>query len=726
MDYKVYSTELAGATITVEIGRFGEQANGACTVRCGDTVVFVSATGSKEPREGIDFFPLTVDFEEKLYAVGRIPGGFIKREGRPTEKAILISRLIDRPIRPLFPEGFRNDVQIVAMPLSVDPDYPPEVFAMLGSSIALSISDLPFMGPTGSVAVGLVDGEFVINPVSSQREKSLMDLIVSGTKDAIMMVEAGAHEIPEEQMLEAIMFAHEHIKKLVEFQEKIVEEVGKEKIEVVVEEIDNDLESKVRELATDKIKEAVKAIEKQTRDENLAKVEKEVLEHFAEEYPEQEKDIINVLENIKKEVVRSMILDEGVRVDGRELSEIRPLSCEVGLLPRTHGSGFFKRGQTHVLTVCTLGPMADVQVLDGLWEEESKRYMHHYNFPPYSVGETRPIRGPGRREIGHGALAERALEPIIPSVDDFPYAIRLVSEVMSSNGSTSMASVCGSTLALMDAGVPIKAPVSGIAMGLIKDEDTGKVAILSDIQGIEDFLGDMDFKVAGTEKGITAIQMDIKIKGIDKEILANALAAAREGRMFIMQKMLDCISEPRKELSPYAPKIISTTIDPEKIRDVIGPGGKVINGIIAETGVKIEIEDDGHVFVYSPNQEDAQKAIEMVENIAKEVEVGEIYQGKVMRIANFGAFVELLPGKEGLVHISKLSHDRVAKVEDVVKVGDEITVKVTDIDEQGRINLSRKDVLPPPEDKKDTDRDGKRKRDDKARERSFKRNFRRN
>ena len=725
MDYKVYSTELAGATITVEIGKFGEQANGACTVRCGDTVVFVSATGSKEPREGIDFFPLTVDFEEKLYAVGRIPGGFIKREGRPTEKAILISRLIDRPIRPLFPEGFRNDVQIVAMPLSVDPDYPPEVFAMLGSSIALSISDLPFMGPTGSVAVGLVDGEFVINPVSSQREKSLMDLIVSGTKDAIMMVEAGAHEVPEEQMLEAIMFAHEHIKQLVEFQEKIVEEIGKEKIEVLVEEIDSELESKVRDFATDKIKEAVKAVEKQTRDDNLAKVEEEVLEHFAEEFPEHEKAILTVLENIKKEVVRSMILDEGVRVDGRELSEIRPLSCEVGLLPRTHGSGFFKRGQTHVLTVCTLGPMADVQVLDGLWEEESKRYMHHYNFPPYSVGETRPMRGPGRREIGHGALAERALEPIIPSVDEFPYAIRLVSEVMSSIGSTSMASVCGSTLALMDAGVPIKAPVSGIAMGLIKDEDTGKVAILSDIQGIEDFLGDMDFKVAGTEKGITAIQMDIKIKGIDKEILANALAAAREGRMFIMQKMLDCISEPRKELSPYAPKIISTTIDPEKIRDVIGPGGKVINGIIAETGVKIEIEDDGHVFVYSPNQEDAQKAIEMIENIAKEVEVGEIYQGKVMRIANFGAFVELLPGKEGLVHISKLSHDRVAKVEDVVKVGDEITVKVTDIDEQGRINLSRKDVLPPPEDK-DLDRDGKRKRDDKSRERTFKRNSRRN
>ncbi|MFY9177731.1 MAG: polyribonucleotide nucleotidyltransferase [Caldicoprobacterales bacterium] len=726
MDYKVYSTELAGTTITVEIGKFGEQANGACTVRCGDTVVFVSATGSKEPREGIDFFPLSVDFEEKLYAVGRIPGGFIKREGRPTEKAILISRLIDRPIRPLFPEGFRNDVQIVAMPLSVDPDYPPDVFAMLGSSIALSISDLPFMGPTGSVAVGLVDGEFIINPISCQREKSLMNLVVSGTKDAIMMVEAGANEIPEDQMLEAIMFAHEYIKQLVEFQEKIVEEVGKEKIEVIVEDIDTELEFKVREFATDKIKEAVKATEKQTREENIAKVEEEVHEHFAEEFPEQEKDIAKVLESIKKEVVRSMILDEGIRVDGRKLSEIRPLHCEVGLLPRTHGSGFFKRGQTHVLTTCTLGPMADVQILDGLWEEESKRYMHHYNFPPYSVGETRPMRGPGRREIGHGALAERALEPIIPSEEDFPYAIRLVSEVMSSNGSSSMASVCGSTLALMDAGVPIKAPVSGIAMGLIKDEETNRVAILSDIQGIEDFLGDMDFKVAGTEKGITAIQMDIKIKGIDKDILTNALEAAREGRMFIMQKMLECISEPRKELSPYAPKIISTTIDPDKIRDVIGPGGKVINGIIAETGVKIDIEDDGHVFVYSPNLEDAERAIEMVENITKEVEVGEVYNGTVMRIMNFGAFVELLPGKEGLVHISKLSHERVSKVEDVVKVGDKIKVKVTDIDEQGRINLSRKDILPPPEGKTDSEGNIRKSKDDKPRERSTKRNHRRN
>lgn len=726
MDYKVYSMELAGTTITVEIGKFGEQANGACTVRCGDTVVFVSATGSKEPREGIDFFPLSVDFEEKLYAVGRIPGGFIKREGRPTEKAILISRLIDRPIRPLFPDGFRNDVQIVAMPLSVDPDYPPDVFAMLGSSIALSISDLPFMGPTGSVMVGLVDGEFVINPVSKDREKSLMNLVVSGTKDAVMMVEAGAQEIPEEQMLEAIMFAHEYVKQLVEFQEKIIQEVGKEKLEFTVEEIDSELESRIREYAWDKIDQAIRAFEKQTRETNLETVEKEVHERFAEEYPEQEKAINAVLEAIKKEVVRGMILNEGVRPDGRALSEIRPLHCEVGLLPRTHGSGFFKRGQTHILTTCTLGPMADVQVLDGLWEDETKRYMHHYNFPPYSVGETRPMRGPGRREIGHGALAERALEPIIPNEEEFPYALRLVSEVMSSNGSSSMGSVCGSTLALMDAGVPIKAPVSGIAMGLIKDDETGRVAILTDIQGLEDFLGDMDFKVAGTEKGVTAIQMDIKIKGIDREILTQALEAAREGRMFILQKMLECISEPRKELSPYAPKIITTTIHPDKIRDVIGPGGKMINGIIAETGVKIDIEDDGHVFIYSPNQEDAKKALKMIEDITKEAEVGQIYNGKVMRIMNFGAFVEILPGKEGLVHISKLAHERVDKVEDVVKVGDEITVKVTDIDEQGRINLSRKDTLPPADGASDSD-GNKRSSNKQARskDRSYRRGSRR-
>ncbi|HZJ58377.1 MAG TPA: polyribonucleotide nucleotidyltransferase [Clostridia bacterium] len=718
MDYKQYSIDLAGSAITVEIGKFGEQANGACTVRCGDTMVFVSATGSKEPREGIDFFPLSVDFEEKLYAVGRIPGGFIKREGRPTEKAILISRLIDRPIRPLFPEGYRNDVQIVAMPLSVDPEYPPDIFAMIGSSIALSISDLPFMGPTGSVIVGLVDGEFVINPVSTQREKSLMNLVVSGTKDAVMMVEAEAKEIPEDQMLEAIMFGHEYIKKLVEFQEKIVQEVGKEKLEFPAMEIDDELEAKVRSFASEKMGQAIRAFEKQEREGNLETVEREVHEHFADEYPEQEKAIDDILENIKRGVVRGMILDEGIRPDGRTPAEIRPLFCEVGLLPRTHGSGFFKRGQTHVLTACTLGPMADVQILDGLWEDETKRYMHHYNFPPYSVGETRPMRGPGRREIGHGALAERALEPIIPNEEEFPYAIRLVSEVMSSNGSSSMGSVCGSTLALMDAGVPIKSPVSGIAMGLIKDEKTDRIAILSDIQGIEDFLGDMDFKIAGTSKGVTAIQMDIKIKGIDREILVKALEAAKEGRMFIMQSMLNCIAEPRQELSPYAPKIITATIHPDKIRDVIGPGGKVINGIIAETGVKIDIEDDGHVFIYSPNQEDAKRAFKMIEDITKDAEVGEIYDGKVMRIMNFGAFVEILPGKEGLVHISKLAHERVGKVEDVVKVGDHIKVKVTDIDDQGRINLSRKDTLPPPEKNKDFPQN---QRSDRPRDRSFRR-----
>lgn len=697
MDYKVYSMELAGETIEVEIGKFGAQASGACTVKCGDTVVFVSATGSKEPREGIDFFPLSVDFEEKLYAVGRIPGGFIKREGRPTDKAILISRLIDRPIRPLFPEGYRKDVQIVAMPLSVDPEYPPDIFAMLGSSIALSISDLPFDGPTGSVIVGLVDGEYVINPVCNQREKSLMNVTVSGTKDAIMMVEADAKEIPEDQILEAIMFGHEYIKQLVEFQEKIVEEVGKEKIKVSVEPKDMELEAKIRAYATDKIKEAVKTFEKKSREANIENVESQVHEHFEADYPEHTKEIDDILEDIKRDTVRDMILNEDIRPDGRTAKEVRPISCQVGFLPRTHGSGFFKRGQTHVLTTSTLGPMADVQMLDGLWEDDTKRFMHHYNFPPYSVGETRPMRGPGRREIGHGALAEKAIEPIIPDEEDFPYAIRLVSEVMSSNGSSSMGSVCGSTLALMDAGIPIKAPVSGIAMGLIKEDDSDKLTILSDIQGMEDFLGDMDFKVAGTAKGITAIQMDIKIKGIEKEILAKALEQAKQGREYIMEEMLDCISEPRKELAPHAPKIMTTMIDPDKIRDVIGPGGKVINGIIAETDVKIDIEDDGHVFIYSPNQEQAKIAFKMVEDIVRDPEVGETYDGKVMRIMNFGAFVEILPGKEGLVHISQLAHERVGKVEDVVKVGDKINVKVIEIDDQGRINLSRKATLPPAE-----------------------------
>lgn len=697
MEHKIYTMELAGTTIKVEVGKLAEQANGACTVQCGDTVVFVSATASKEPREGIDFFPLTVDFEEKLYAVGRIPGGFIKREGKPTEKAILTSRLIDRPIRPLFPEGFRNDVHIVAMPLSVDPDYPPDVFAMLGSSIALSISDIPFLGPTGSVAVGLVDGEFVINPTFEQREKSILDLTVSGTKDAIMMVEAGAKEVPEEQILEAIMFAHEYIKELVEFQEQIVAEVGKPKFEYPVFLPDEELRNQVEEFAREKVYNALQTFDRQERDANMEAVAEEVKAHFSESYPESDKEIDQILHDIMKDIVRRRIIDEGIRPDGRTATEIRPISCEVGLLPRTHGSGLFKRGQTQVLTLCTLGAMADIQILDSLWEEESKRYMHHYNFPPYSTGEARPMRGPGRREIGHGALAERALEAVIPDEQEFPYTIRLVSEVMSSNGSTSQASVCGSTLALMDAGVPIKAPVAGIAMGLIKDEKTGKVAILSDIQGLEDFLGDMDFKVAGTAKGITAIQMDIKIKGIDRDILERALAQAREGRMYILEKMLDVISEPRKELSPYAPRIVTTDIDPEKIRDVIGPGGKTINAIIAETGVKIEIEDDGHIFIYSASQESADKALKIIEDITRDVEVGNIYKGKVVRLASFGAFVEIMPGKEGLVHISQLAHERVNRVEDVVKVGDEIEVKVTDIDEYGRINLSRKDTLPPPE-----------------------------
>lgn len=696
MEHKIYTTELAGQTLSVEVGKFAEQANGACTVRYGDTMVLVTATASDTPREGIDFFPLSVDFEEKLYAVGRIPGGFIKREGRPTEQAILTSRLIDRPIRPLFPKGFRNDVVVVATALSIDPEYPPEVFAMIGSSVALSISDIPFLGPTGSVAVGMVDGEFVINPNSQQREKSKLHLIVSGTKDAIMMVEAGADEVTEEEMLEAIMFAHEHIKGLVEFQEKIIEEVGKPKMEYTAFIPEAELEQQVREYATEMIAESVQAVDKQVREENMKKVKEDILEHFAEAFPERENEIEEVISNITKEVVRSRILNEGIRPDGRTVTEIRPLSSEVGLLPRTHGSGLFKRGQTQVLTVCTLGAKADVQVLDGLWEDEYKRYIHHYNFPPYSVGEARSPRGPGRREIGHGYLAERALEPMIPSFEEFPYTIRLVSEVLSSNGSTSQASVCGSTLALMDAGVPIKAPVAGIAMGLIKDEENGKVAILSDIQGIEDFLGDMDFKVAGTKHGITAIQMDIKIKGIDRGILEKALEQARAGRLYILDSMLEVIDKPREQLSPYAPKIIQTCIHPDKIRDIIGPGGKVINKIIAETGVKIDIEDDGHVYISSPDREAAEKALRIIEGLTRDVEEGDVFTGKVVRIMNFGAFVEVLPGKEGLVHISNLSHDRVNRVEDVVKVGDEITVKVTDIDSYGRINLSHKDTLPPP------------------------------
>ena len=688
MDHKIYTMDFAGRELSIEVGKLAEQANGACTVRYGDTLVFVAATASEEPREGIDFFPLSVNFEEKLYAVGRIPGGFIKREGRPTEKAILTSRLIDRPLRPLFPEGYRNDVSIYASAHSIDPEYPPEVYAMIGSSLALSISDIPFEGPTGSVAVGLVDGEYIINPNSQQREKSSLDLIVSGTKDAIMMVEAGAHEISEEEMLEAIMLAHDYIKEVVKFQEMIVKEVGKEKKDYVSYLPEEELEKQVRTFAFERVKEAVMEFDRKVRQERTKEVTQEIHDHFKEIYPEQASDVDSVIYKITEEVVRSRILNDGVRPDGRAMDEIRTLSSEVGALPRTHGSGLFSRGQTQVLTICTLAALGDMQVLDGLWEEESKRYIHHYNFPSFSVGETRPSRGPGRREIGHGYLAERALEPVIPSEEEFPYTIRLVSEVMSSNGSSSMASVCGSTLSLMDAGVPIKSPVAGIAMGLIKDEASEKIAILTDIQGLEDFLGDMDFKVAGTKNGITAIQMDIKIKGIDRKILEQALEQARIGRLKIMESMLSVISEPRQALSPYAPKIIQTTIDPDKIRDVIGTGGKVINKIIDDTGVKIDIEDDGRVYISSSDQEANERALKIIQGIVKEVEVGEVYTGKVMRILNFGAFVEFLPGKEGMVHISKLAHKRVEKVEDVVNIGDEIEVKVIEIDNQGRINLS--------------------------------------
>lgn len=688
---KNYKIELAGRPFEVQLGKFAQLASGSALVRYGDTVVLVTATSSAEPKQGIDFFPLSCDYEERLYSVGKIPGGFIKREGRPTEKAILTSRLIDRPIRPLFPKGYRNDVQVIATVLSVDQDCTPDVVAMIGSSVALSISDIPFNGPTGSVIIGLIDGQFIVNPTAAEREKSEMHLVVSGTKEAIMMVEAGSNEISESVMLEAILFAHEEIKKIVAFIEGIVQEVGKSKQEVKLFKVDETIEKEVREFATDKMIQAIKTVDKMERNENMEAVKAETLAALLEKYPESQKDIEETLYQLIKEQVRNMILDEEVRPDNRKPKEIRPISCEVSVLPRVHGTGLFTRGQTQALTVATLGAIGDAQILDGLGEEESKRYMHHYNFPPYSVGEARFLRGPGRREIGHGALAERALEPVIPSEEEFPYTIRLVSEILSSNGSTSQAAVCGSTLALMDAGVPIKAPVAGIAMGLIKEND--KVCILSDIQGMEDFLGDMDFKVAGTEKGITAIQMDIKIDGINKEILERALAQAKEGRLYILGKMKEAITEPRAEISPYAPRIIRTTIHPDKIRELIGPGGKTINKIIDETGVKIDIEDDGSVFITASDMESGNKALKLIEGIVKEPQPGELYMGKVARITTFGAFVEILPGKEGLVHISHIAKERIAKVEDVLAVGDEILVKVLEIDKQGRLNLSRKAAL---------------------------------
>ena len=695
-DYRTFKTAIGGKLLELEIGKVCELANGQVMVRYGDTVVNVTACASKEPRPDIDFFPLSCDYEEKMYAAGKIPGGFIKREGRPSEKAILNSRLMDRPLRPLFPKGFFNDVQVVATVMSVDDDAPSEIAAMIGSSVALAISDIPWEGPTGSVLIGMVDGQFIVNPSLEQREASTMHLVVSGTKEAIMMVEAGAQEVPEDTILDAIMFAHEEIKKIVEFIEEIVKEVGKPKMEIELYKVPEDIKAAVREYAEDKMRAAIQTYDKMERLDNMDAVEAETKEHFEEIYPDNGKDIGNVLYTITKEQVRKMILDDGIRPDNRKRTEIRPIWCDTHVLPRTHGSGLFKRGQTQVLSVATVGPLSEAQTIDGINEQTEKRYMHHYNFPPYSVGEAGRMKSPGRREIGHGALAERALLPVLPSEEDFPYAIRVVSEVLSSNGSTSQASVCGSCLALMDAGVPIKAPVAGIAMGIIErveEDGSSKMAILSDIQGMEDFLGDMDFKVAGTAKGVTAIQMDIKVHGLSKEVLQNALKQAYEGRMHIMKEMLDELPAPREEMSPYAPRIISMHIDPDHIRTVIGPGGKTINRIIAETGVKIDIDDTGLVYIAAPDMKSAEAGVREIELLTKEPEPGEIYEGKVTRIMNFGAFIEILPGKEGLLHISKMAKHRVEKVEDEMNIGDIVKVKVTEIDSQNRINLSRKELL---------------------------------
>lgn len=688
---KVFTTEIAGKTFRVEIGEMAKQAGGAAMIQYGDTSVLSVATSSKEPKD-LDFFPLTVNYEERLYAVGKIPGGFIKREGRPSEKAILASRLIDRPIRPLFPDGYRNEVQVISTVLSVDQNCSSEIAAMIGSSIALCISDIPFKEPIAGVHVGRVDGKFVINPTVREQEKSDIELTVAGTKDAVNMVEAGANEVPEEVMLEAIMFGHEEIKRLVAFQEEIISQVEVEKSEVQLFELDEELVEKTEKEAKDKLIEAIQVKEKLEREAAIQAVKDEVIAQYDEETEADTiKQVKSILDDIVKEEVRRLITKEKIRPDGRKPDEIRPLSSRVHLLPRAHGSGLFTRGQTQALSVCTLGALGDVQILDGLDLEESKRFMHHYNFPPYSVGETGPMRGPGRREIGHGALGERALEKVIPSEKEFPYTIRLVSEVLESNGSSSQASICASTLALMDAGVPIKAPVAGIAMGLVMSDDD--YTILSDIQGMEDALGDMDFKVAGTEKGITALQMDIKVDGLKREILQEAMEQAKIGRMKILESMLETISKPKPQLSPYAPKITTMTIDPEKIRDVIGPSGKQINEIIDETGVKIDIEQDGSIYIASTDEEMNEKAKKIIEDIVREVEVGQVYLGKVKRIEKFGAFVELFKGKDGLVHISELQIERTNKVEDVVSIGDEILVKVKEIDNQGRINLSRKAVL---------------------------------
>ena len=694
MQGKTFSMQLAGRTLTVETGKYAEQAGGSALVRCGDAAVLVCATVAKAPRDGVDFLPLSVEFEEKMYSVGKIPGGFIKREGRPSERAILASRLIDRPLRPLFPKGFYNDIQVIATVLSVEPDVQPEILAMIGSSIALSISDAPFMGLTGAVSVGYVDGEYIINPNSAEREKSRLSLTVAGTRDAVMMVEAGANELTEAEMLKAILLAHETIKQIVSFIESIAAEIGKPKMEVNIYQPDPEFVALVREYAMDKVEWSLDTFDRKEREARSAEVKAEVTEHFAENFPDSAKDVDAILYNITKEIVRDKIINRGIRPDGRKQEEIRPIWSEVGILPRTHGSAVFTRGQTQVMTIATLGALDEGQTLDGISEDTFKRYMHQYNMPPYSVGETRPVRSPGRREIGHGALAERALVPMLPSEEEFPYAIRLVSEVISSNGSTSQASICASTMALMDAGVPIKKPVAGVAMGLIKDVDNGNIAVLTDIQGLEDFLGDMDFKVAGTREGITAIQMDIKIKGIDEQILTRALEQARRGRLFILDKMMETISAPRAEISPFAPRVLQFTIHPDKIREVIGSGGKTINKIIADTGVKIDIEDDGRVFILSPDAEASAAAKKIIDSIVKDIEVGEVFLGKVVNILPIGAQVELKPGKKGLVHIKNLDNKFVERVEDVVSVGDEILVRVIDIKPDGKIDLTRKGLLP--------------------------------
>lgn len=699
----ILETTIAGRKFKIDYGKIGALSNCAIFVSYGDTVVLVNVNASEKPRDGIDFFPLSVEYEERLYAVGKIPGGFIRREGKPADTAILHARAIDRPLRPLFPKGYRNDVQIVCTVVSVDQDNQPEIVAMNGASIALSLSSIPFYDPVATVIVGLVDGKFVINPTIKERAESSLSLTVCATKDRVMMIEAGGNEIPEDVMCDAIKFGTDECKKIVAFQEEAVKQFGKTKIEPEIHKPCAELEKEVTDFASDMIKNAMYIVDKDKRNEEMKKVEHKLSEAFDEKYPDSHSDISEIVYTIQKKTVRNMILNENRRPDERAFNQVRPISCEVGILPRTHGTGLFTRGLTQVMTVATLGPLGDAQILDGIGEKETKRYIHHYNFPSYSTGETRPLRGPGRREIGHGALAERALEPLIPTEEEFPYTIRLVSEVLSSNGSTSQASVCGSSLALMDAGVPIKRPAAGIAMGLVTNEDLSEEKVITDIQGIEDFFGDMDFKVAGTEKGITSIQVDTKIHGLSENCIHSAIYGAKDARLFILGKINACIPGPRKELSPFAPMVLTISINPDKIRDVIGSGGKTINRIITETGAKIDINDDGRVFVLAENSESGKRAVKMIDDLTKDVVAGEIYLGKVIKTTTFGAFVEILPGKEGLVHISKLDFKRVNKVEDVVNVGDEILVKVTEIDSQGRINLSRRDAMKNPNDTDDKD-----------------------